>query len=75
MTDPLATARTVKDQLREQLAADPRVLGVGLAPRPDGFAVRVLVADAGAADDLGLPTEVDGVPIVVNPVGEVHAQD
>lgn len=75
MSDPLALARAVKEQLRELLDDDPRVLGVGLAPRADGFAIRVLVADAGVAFDLGLPAEVDGVPVEVNSVGEIHAQD
>ena len=75
MSDPLALAREVKDRLRQRLADDPRVLGVGLAPRTDGFAVRVLVADAGAAAELGLPPEMDGVPLEVRPVGEIRAQD
>lgn len=75
MTDPVALARAVKDQLRERFADDPRVLGVGLARREDGFAVRVLVADLGAAADLGLPADVDGVVVDVRPIGEIHAQD
>jgi hypothetical protein len=75
LSDPLSRARGVKDQLRDRLADDPRVLGVGLAPRPNGFAVRVLVADLAAAADLGLPPEIDGVAVDVNPVGEIHAQD
>ena len=74
MTDPLSRARKVKDQLRERYADDPRVLGVGLARRTDGFGVRVLVPNTGAAADLALPAELDGVPIDVSPIGEIHAQ-
>lgn len=75
MTDLLALARAVKDELRERFADDPRVLGVGLARRADRFAIRVLVADLRGAADLGLPTDVDGVVIDVRPIGEIHAQD
>ncbi len=75
MSDQLALARLVKDRLRKRLAGDPRVRGVGLARRADGFAIRVLVTDLGAAAQLGLPAEVDGFAVEVNPVGEVHAQD
>lgn len=75
VNDQLARARAVKDRLHERLAGDSRVLGVGLARRADGFAIRVLVADVGAAAALGLPTEVDGFAIDITPVGEIHAQD
>jgi len=73
VNDQLALARLVKERLRQRLADDPRVLGVGLARRVDGFAIRVLVADLGAAVELALPPEVDGFPVEVNPVGEIRS--
>ena len=53
MPDALDRARQVKDNLRASHGTDSRVRGIGVAPRADGFAVRVLVADAAAATDLG----------------------
>lgn len=73
MNDRLALARLVKDRLRQRLADDDRVLGVGIARRADGFAIRVLVADLGAAAELDLPPEVDGFAVEVNPVGEIRS--
>ena len=72
MNDQLALARLVKDRLRQRLAGDARVLGVGLTRRADGFAIRVLVADLAAAE-LALPPEVDGFPVEVKPVGEIRS--
>jgi hypothetical protein len=73
--NPLAAARRVKVDLQARIGADPRVRGVGIAPSAGGFAVRVLVADPAAAADLGLPSQVDGVPVDVVAVGEIRAQD
>lgn len=73
MSDQLALARLAKDRLRQRLAGDARVLGVGLARRADGFAIRVLVADLGAAVELALPPEVDGFVVEVKPVGEIRS--
>ena len=75
MTDQLARARRVKDDLGTRVGGDPRVRGVGIAPGGDGFVVRVLLADPGAAADLGLPAEVDGVAVDVVVVGEIRAQE
>ena len=55
VSDPLARARAVKEQLRDALcrrSARPRRRP---GRRDDGFAVRVLVADLAAATELGLP--------------------
>jgi len=73
VNDQLALARLVKDRLRQRLAGDARVLGVGLTRRADGFAIRVLVADLAAAAELALPPEVDGFQVEVKPVGEIRS--
>lgn len=75
MPDALDRARQVKDNLRASHGTDSRVRGIGVAPRADGFAVRVLVADAAAATDLALPAELDGVPVDVVVIGDVRATD
>jgi len=73
VNDQLGLARLVKERLRDRLAGDARVLGVGLARRADGIAIRVLVTDAGAAGELALPPEIDGFAVEVNPVGEIRS--
>jgi hypothetical protein len=66
-------ARAAKHHLREQLAGDSRVNGIGLTRWHDGYAVRVNVVDAADAPDL--PKTVDGVPVRVVVVGQVAAQN
>jgi len=45
------------------------VNGVGVAPFEDGFAVKVNLSEP--ADDLALPTSIEGVPVVWEVVGEI----
>ncbi|SFK32457.1 hypothetical protein [Geodermatophilus ruber] len=70
MTDR-ASARAAKSALTERLAADPAVVGVGLARRESGYVVKVNLADAGAAGRV--PRDVDGVRVVTEVVGAVRA--
>lgn len=70
----MSEARAAKREVSALLRGDPRVTGVGVARRGDGYAVRVnLVADDA---DLrrSLPRRVGGAPVVVQVVGPVTAQ-
>ena len=69
MTDR-ASARAAKSALSQRLAADPGVVGVGLARRDSGYVVKVDLADALAA--ARVPGDVDGVRVVTEVVGVVR---
>jgi hypothetical protein len=74
MSAPLAAARAVKRLVAEQLAGARAVTGVGVTRLEDGgFGVRVLLREA--APELVIPPDVDGVPVVVQVIGQVRAQD
>ncbi|HLM04213.1 MAG TPA: hypothetical protein VK402_03365 [Blastococcus sp.] len=65
-----AAARAAKSSLAARLAAEPGVVGIGLARRDDVYVVKVDLADAGAA--VLVPGTVDGVPVVTEVVGPVR---
>jgi hypothetical protein len=70
MTDR-ASARAAKSALSARLAADPGVVGVGVARGESGYVVKVNLADAHAASRV--PGNVDGVRVVTEVVGVVRA--
>jgi hypothetical protein len=70
MTDR-ASARAAKSALSVRLAADPGVVGVGVARGESGYVVKVNLADAHAASRV--PGNVDGVRVVTEVVGAVRA--
>jgi hypothetical protein len=65
-----AAARAARTVLAEQLAAEPGVVGIGLARRESGYVVKVDLADAGAAGVV--PADVDGVLVVTEVVGVIR---
>jgi hypothetical protein len=65
-----AAARAAKSTLAAQLAADPGVVGIGLARRDAGYVVKVDLADSGVASRV--PGTVDGVRVVTEVVGVVR---
>jgi len=69
MTDR-ASARAAKSALSARLAADPGIVGVGLARRDTGYVVKVDLADARAA--ARVPGDVDGVRVVTEVVGAIR---
>lgn len=76
MNADLEAARRVKDQLRQRLAGDERLRGVGLVRVDDpvgSFAVVVRVAHIEHVAELGLPERVDGVTVQLLVVGDVTA--
>jgi hypothetical protein len=69
MTDR-AAARAAKSSLAAQLAAEPGVVGIGLARRESGYVLKVDLADPGTASRV--PGSVDGVRVVTEVVGVVR---
>jgi hypothetical protein len=65
-----ATARAAKSALAARLAADPGVVGVGLARNAQDYVVKVDLADAAAA--ARVPADVDGVRVVTAVVGAIR---
>ena len=69
MTDR-AAARAAKSVLTERLAAEPGVVGIGLARRDDVYVVKVDLAYAEAVGRV--PGDVDGVRVVTEVIGPVR---
>lgn len=65
-----SAASAAKSVLAAQLAAEPGVVGVGLAKRARDYVVKVDLADADAA--LRVPGNVDGVRVVTEVIGVVR---
>jgi hypothetical protein len=65
-----SAASAAKSVLSTRLAAEPGVVGVGLARRADDYVVKVDLADAAAAERV--PGNVDGVPVVTEVIGAVR---
>jgi hypothetical protein len=65
-----SAARAAKSVLATRLAAEPGVVGVGLARRKSDYVVKVDLADAAAA--ARVPQAVDGVRVVTEVIGVVR---
>ena len=65
----LEAARAAKEQLDSALGGHPAVNGLGITRVDGGFAVKVNLREA--ADDLAVPSEVDGVTVQVDVVGRI----
>jgi hypothetical protein len=63
-------ARAARSALATRLAAEPGVVGIGLARREQGYVVKVDLADAAAGANV--PRDVDGVRVVTEVVGVVR---
>ena len=64
-------ARAAKAALRQRLAGEPLVNGVGLTRTRDGWAVKINLVRAGP--ELDLPREIDGVEVRTEVVGPIEA--
>jgi hypothetical protein len=71
VTASLDQAQKAKDAVAGAVGERPEVNGVGIARLGEGYGVRVNVREDGA-DDLEVPSEVDGVPVQVVRVGPVR---
>lgn len=75
----LEQARRARDVIADQLLAHPDVslIDIGYDPEstssPPGLAVRVFVRQPVSLQALGIPTEVDGIPVRVL-AGEFHLE-
>jgi hypothetical protein len=65
----LDEARRAKDAVLSLLEHHGAVNGVGVAPVEDGFAVKVNLSEP--VDDVSLPTNIEGVRVVWEVVGEI----
>jgi hypothetical protein len=65
-----SAARAARSALAVRLAADPGVVGIGLARRQSDYVVKVDLADAAAAERV--PRVVDGVSVVTEIIGAVR---
>jgi len=69
MIRSLTEARAAKEKVLAQLGGLPELRGVGIALLADDYAVRVNLSK-----EIGghvIPVEVDGVPILVEIVGDI----
>ncbi|MEP7762728.1 hypothetical protein [Sanguibacter sp. 25GB23B1] len=67
----LDKARHAKLLLRSELAGRDGIRGVGISRGDDGYRVQVNVLSE--SDRRGLPTTVEGVPVLVRISGRIHA--
>ncbi len=65
-----AAARAAKSALTAQLAAEPGIVGIGLARRESDYILKVNLADPAAAGRV--PGDVDGVRVVTEVVGTIR---
>ena len=63
-------ARAARSTLATRLAAEPGVVGIGLARRERDYVVKVDLTDAAAG--VNVPHDVDGVRVVTEVVGVVR---
>ena len=65
-----SAARAARSTLAARLAADPGVVGIGLARRERDYVVKVNLTDAAAC--ARVPRDIDGVRVVTEVVGVVR---
>ncbi len=66
----LAQARAAKERTKELLGDMPELRGIGIARAERGFCVKVNLE---RLPEFELPSEVDGVTVRVEVVGEIRA--
>ena len=71
--EKLEAARAAKTKARSLFAQFAQVNGVGITCKGDDYAVKVnLQSEPDSPADW--PDEIDGVPVVVHVVGQIHKQ-
>ena len=71
--EQLEAARLVKPKAFEAMKRFGHVVGVGITHAQGTYAVKVNLEED-VESDAHVPTEIDGVPIVVHTVGKVRKQ-
>lgn len=66
----LERAREAKRQLAERFDALPQLRGIGVAVLDDGYGVKLNLSEL--PGDCTIPSEIDGVPVVVEIVGRIE---
>ena len=69
-TSSIDEARAAKHKVLQLTAGAEQVNGVGITRVGNSYAVKVNLADQ-PTDDFELPSEVDGVPVLVEVVGKI----
>lgn len=69
----LERARRAKQRGKELLAGLQGVSGIGLTGSDDDFAISVNL-ESELPDPSVIPSEIEGVPVVVRVVGRIHKQ-
>jgi hypothetical protein len=67
----LEQARAAKAKLAAVLAGRPDLRGIGIAVLDCGYGVKVNLTRR--PEDLSLPDDVDGVPVILDIVGPIRA--
>lgn len=68
----MSAARAAKAHVRQMLAGDDRVNGIGITRAEDSYAVKVNVVSSHDLPEV--PDVVDGVPVKVAVVGHISAR-
>lgn len=67
----LERARGAKSHLRNYLGWPPWLRTLGIVPSPDGYCLKVGVAEFTAEVNTAIPSTVDGVAVLVEEAGEI----
>lgn len=70
----LNAAEAAKEKARRIFGKQAHVTGVGLTRREGVICVKVNLAEAPPAD-ADLPSQIDGIPILVHVTGRIRKQD
>jgi len=65
----LEVARAAKEKVRELIAGFDEVRGLGLTSVGSRYAVKVNLSEQ--PENLSLPDDIDGVPVVIDVVGAI----
>ena len=70
---PLQEARAAKERAKKMFPRFGKVNGIGITKQGDSYAVQVNFEQVPEKQGL-LPTDIDGVPVVIRVVGRMHKQ-
>ena len=73
LSEELERARAAKTKAKSLLAKIPEINGIGLTQIDGEYAVKINLS-CEPADRSAIPDEIDGIPVVLHVVGEIHKQ-
>lgn len=68
-------AADVRARYTDSLMASPEVVSVGIGQGADGEPVIVVGVTAADKQTVALPRSIEGIPVVVHPVGTIKTQE